>query len=247
LRLTVRDLLLMEFLSEQGLATADQLTERFFPNKECFWTRVRPLLKNGYLESTLLLSFASAVPSRMLPLVKKLREERRNVEKLKVYSLGSRFKEKAKHSLTIVAPMFAQHQLGLNELRRFLEKTLPPEGIYLSDPEIRLEELRLGSIEDIPIPDLVWRAQGRSYAFELERNQKSNLRYFERFSRYEKSGYERIVYFCENETLYEDLLEKAARFPKIGFSLTNKPSKVFSRFRGSQTVFDFLGVGSGRS
>lgn len=245
MRITPRDLLMLEFVTEQGVATADQITERFFPNKDCFWSRVRPLLKNGYLSSESLLAFASDVPSRMLPLLKSMREQKKQVERLKVYSIGEKFKTLTKSTLDVTSRALVQHQLGLNEIRSFLELVLPKGGFYFTDPDIRREQKLLGSAKEALIPDLVWRTDSHQFAFELERNQKSRERYFERFGQYERSPYSRVLYFCENEFVYDKLIEHGARFPKMGFSLSYRPSKVFSQFRHSLSISDFLAIDRG--
>ena len=243
--LTVRDLQLIEYLSEQGVATADQLVDRFFPSKNAFWIRAHRLTQEGYLEAKPLFTFADAVPSRLLPLAVKLRQAGKSVQSLKVYRLGEKFGSKESKFLRVTDPVLVQHQIGLNEIRSFLESILPNNGVLLTDPEVRLEESRFGSTEDVLIPDLVWRSNGKSVAFEFERNLKGKIRYFDRMSRYQSSKYDKVVYFCETEEIFDELLDRTEHFYKIGISLASKPNKVFSKSLGAKSLIEFLGIHNG--
>lgn len=214
MRLTRRDIEIIGYLSDQGVALSDQLIGRFFKSDVSFRVRISSLIKHGYIESVSIYQNRHLLRSRFKPLYEKLGFHPSERPNLKLFRLGPRFKGNTEHGSDIASPSFWQHQISLNELRFFLE-TVFEGGIFLSDTELRVEWSRFNGATQAPIPDLVYRQGEVELAFELERTAKSEVVYFERFSSYQRSDYNQVIYVAENETISARLRACAARFPKI--------------------------------
>ena len=241
-RLTYRDLDVLSYLREQGVATAEQLTQRFFPNSNAFYLRMSTLKRNGHVEGVKLRDYLDTVPSKFRNFSAELGKSPDHRFTMAVYRLGRIYKKKNDHATEINTPIFWQHQIYLNDIRSFLEKKLTGDGFFVTDPEIRREWARYGGGADEPIPDLVWRSGGREFAFEFERTNKGDTRYFARLVNLNKSRYAKVVYFAASDSIYSTIVGAAAAFPKIAVAHSSDPGKVFNRLIGVTTISKFLGV-----
>lgn len=241
-RLTYRDLSVLSYLREQGVATAEQLTRRFFPSYESFRSRISKLTRNGHTEGISLRDYLNEVPSKFRDFSKLLRCSPDIRYKMSLYRLGHVYKAAKVHGDEITTPMFWQHQIYLNDIRSFLEKTLVGDGFIVTDPEIRREWVRFKNGTEEPIPDLVWRGKECEFAFEFERTNKGKSRYFDRLIKFQKSRYSKVVYFCASESIFEVLVQAASAFPKVAVAHSSNPQKVFNQLTGTTTITKFLGV-----
>jgi hypothetical protein len=242
MRLTKRDLMLMSYLTEQGVATSAQLQARFFSSPSRFQTRIAELIKHQYVESVRVGTYAAQIPSRFMEFAKNQGLRPCDLWRTKLYRTGARVRSAREHGNEISTPMFWQHQISLNEIRTALENTLPTGGLFLSDPEVRSEWARFKMGADEPIPDLVWRYRDESYAFEFERTSKGELRYFERFAAYHRSSYKKILYFSESEKICDLLTRTALRFPKMGVVKMHHFTKAFNPIDGFNGIPEFLKI-----
>ena len=241
-RLTYRDLSVLSYLREQGVATTDQLTEQFFPSVDAFFSRISILGRNGHVEAIKLRDYLNEVPSKFRGFATTLGRSPDCRYKMSLYRLGRIYKAKREHGGEINTPMFWQHQVYLNDIRSYLETILTGDGFILTDPEIRREWARYKGGAEEPIPDLVWRGNEQAFAFEFERTNKGEKRYFRRLVRFNRSRYKKIVYFAANESIYSTLVRAATAFPKIAVAHSSQPGKVFNRLVGTTTISKFLGV-----
>ena len=241
-RLTYRDLNVLSYLRAQGVATAEQLTQRFFPNSNAFFQRMAVLAQNGHVEGVKLRDHLNAVPSKFRDFSTVLGRSPGIRYKMSVYRLGRIYKKKNDHATEINTPIFWQHQIYLNDIRSFLEMKITGKGFFVTDPEIRREWARYKGGADEPIPDLVWRSGDREFAFEFERTNKGDTRYFARLVNLNKSRYVKVVYFAASDSIYSTLVSAAAAFPKIAVAHSSDPEKVFNRLVGVTTISEFLGV-----
>jgi hypothetical protein len=239
MRLTSRDFELLGYLKEQGVATAEQLTRGFFTSSDSFRKRISHLVRFGVIQSVPIQNGASEVPSRLLELKIKAREAGLDWQKMRLYRINPKVFGKSVDESPLSEPIFWQHQIGLNEIRAQLKGILPG-GIFLSDPETKSEWARFNFKSEIPIPDLVWRKADIALAFEFERTNKGELRYFDRMSKYQRSAYQRVVYFANNESIAEVLRRCCARFVKVGVTPIANISKTFVGLNGVQSLNDFL-------
>ena len=244
LRLTLRDLNVLTYLREQGVATADQLAEEFFPTYDACRARISKLARYGHIESVKLRDHLSAVPSKFRHFSRALGQSPEMRYKMSIYRLGKRYNEIGDRRPEVSTPIFWQHQIYLNDIRAFLKKILPADGIFVSDTELRREWARYKVGSDQPIPDLVWRERGRKreIAFELERTNKGRKPYFRRMIKLDKGRYEKVVYFAASDSIYSTIEKAANAFPKIAVAHSSQPGKVFSRLGGTKSISEFIGV-----
>ena len=243
LELTQRDIKLLTYLKEQGVATADQITSDFFGTYGAFQKRVSYLIRSGLVESVPLSRGISCVPSRMIELRQNLSDRGKCWQKVKLYRLSKNISGKgSQFESPLSEPIYWQHQLGLNEIRAHLSKILS-NGIFISDPESKAEWARFKFGSDIPIPDLVWRRDKIEFAIEYERTNKGEMKYFDRMARYSRSQYQRILFVANTDDI-EDLLRKCSfRFPKVGITSKSSFNKVYVGISGISNLSEFLTVG----
>ncbi len=239
MRLTNRDFELLGYLKEQGVATAEQLTRTFFPSRIAFRVRISSLIKFGVIESVPIQSGEFEVPSRLLEMRLRVHDKGGAWHRMRIYRINPKIFGKTADESPLSEPIFWQHQIGLNEIRAQLKGILPG-GLFLSDSETKSEWARFNFKSEIPIPDLVWRKADIALAFEFERTNKGELRYFDRMSKYQRSAYQRVVYFANNESIAEVLRRCCARFVKVGVTPIANISKTFVGLNGVQSLNDFL-------
>ena len=237
---TERDARILVFLKEQGVATLDQIEKLFFVSNDSARRRISLLCRAGLIESVLLSRGLSLVPSRGLELKKYYQSIGVQWQKVRLYRLTKDLSgTEEQFNSALSEPIFWQHQLGLNEVRVILSSILP-KGVFLSDPETKSEWSRFKMGEEVPIPDLVWRGEKKELAFEYERTNKGEMRYFHRFSKYERSSYAKILYIANSTDIFEQLRKIAMRFPKIGVTERSNLSKVFVGQSGYISISSFL-------
>lgn len=243
--ITIRDIELLQYLHDQGVATSDQLTRCFFPSKSSFKVRISKLIESGFIDSHSLSSFAKLSPSRFYDLRQKAISDGKKWHLLKVYSLRDLKSEKNQLS----TPIFWQHQIGLNDIRFILTKTLSKErGEFFTDPEIKREWARFSGFgDDVPIPDLLWRGGSKNIAIEYERTNKGENRYLIRMLKYSRSKYDKILYIASDDKIFNMLIKCSKRVPKIGVCLLQSMNKVCNQSLGYVTLHEFLKVDNERS
>jgi len=245
MHLTERDFDLLRYLMEQGVATARQLTQRFFPTKGAFHKRICALVKEQLVESvpvTAMKEFSQA--SYFRTSIDLLGTGRSNMAKHRVYRLGARYKKKWPSTAKLSAVHMWRHQLLVNELRFVFEKAFP-DGQFLNDPQV-LEEWRLwehwksGDFSDVPVPDLTIRSGDRHIAVEVERNLKTETNYFSRFMRYESSQYTHVIYYCESEKVFKTVSKLAKSYEWMACARFGTVHEVYRLMSGWTKLDAFL-------
>lgn len=241
MRLTSRDFDLLRFLGAQGVATANQLTERYFPSRKVCIKRLHVLRRGGLIESVPLsaLSQVSIASFRQAVDLLSLRSE--EVWKHRVYRLSPKLQSRSAGGGSLADMKMWKHQIQLNGIRRIFEG-LFPEAVILTDPEIRAEWRRFKVGSDMPVADLVIRTGGKELAIEVERTRKSETEYFRRFFKYESSWYSHVLYFCESEEVFNKVAELSKRVSKIGVSRLMSPELVYRKEDGFQSLGAFIGA-----
>jgi hypothetical protein len=240
MNLTDRDFEILEFLYQQGVATLKQLTDQFFQSAGSARVRIHQLIKNGYLDSRSLTELKTV--SRSSYLMEHNSEifgSRKDLHKYRVYSLGNRFKKSLYNTSSLIEPIMWKHQIQLNRIIKALKQSFP-DAIYISDPEVRKRSETFTIAREEAIPDLVVQTKTLNIAIELERNQKSDLRYYSRFLFYKNSSYTHVIYFCENDVIFGEVAEQASSFFKVGVVLLISPHKVYQKSKGYHSILDFL-------
>ena len=106
-----RDMSVLSFLYEQGPATSDQLTSRFFTSKWAFYSRIKALKQAGLVVSEKYIRVGNGGYS-------------------KIYRLSDKVIEKVKYGSKINHENLINHQVGLNDVRNFLTHNLSPSKIF---------------------------------------------------------------------------------------------------------------------
>ena len=242
IELTERDIKLLAYLKEQGVATSEQLTSAYFSSIGYFRKRISRLIRVGLIESVPLSAGIDLVPSKMLEARQSFAAKGMRWQKIRLYRLAKDSSGgKSNFRSPLGEPIFWQHQLGLNDVRSHLSKILIG-GIFLSDPEIKSEWAKFKFGSDIPIPDLVWKCGGIQFAIEYERTNKGEMKYFDRMARYQRSHYDRVLYVANSDDI-SDLLQKCSfRFPKVGITTRSSFDKVYLGVSGITHLSGFLNV-----
>src|SRR4051812_28418119 len=94
MRLTQRDFEILEYLAAQGVATAKQLTRKFFPSYQAFKTRMKLLRGVGLVESSPLSTLKELSESSYRTSLFLVDAPRASLRKFRVYRLGERFNRK---------------------------------------------------------------------------------------------------------------------------------------------------------
>lgn len=247
MRLVGRDIEIIQFLREQGVATSKQLQDRFFVSRDALRTRLSTLVRWGFIESLRLIDHKDIVPSKMVPLFESMGVKPESRSKYHIYRLGPELRARGDRGIQMTATAgFWQHQIGLSDVRTQIEPLLAsefPDGIFLFDSDLRRETARIGKVD--LIPDIVWRYQDFELAIEFERNFKDEMTYFKRFADFERSSYKKIIYFVTNEDLLYRLAKIGKSFPKLGFAVFGD-SRIFNHFRGVESFRQFVFPNSDR-
>ncbi len=243
MRLTERDFDLLRYLHEQGVASARQLAQRFFPSVRAFRVRVCFLVRGGLVESVPLGAIREFSQEAYLKAGTELfGGSRADIRKYRVYRLGPNLVRRWPTSAKLSDVKMWRHQLIVNELRAALEKKFP-RAQFLSDPQCAEEWQFLGSPRDrseLLIPDITVRDGGIQIAIEVERNRKSETHYFTRFLRYEKSLYTHVIYHCESEALFKLIAELTKRMEWIAVARFGTIHEVYRSWPGWQKLDEFL-------
>lgn len=240
MELTNRDFEILEFLYHQGVATVSQLTEQFFSSHASALVRLGQLKRSGYLVSRPLTdletvsrsAYRSAQKMDLFTGIGKL-------HKFRVYCLGEGLRKSHKRSDNLVQPILWKHQIQLNRILRVLTQKFPSAEI-IGDPEVRHEGAHYKMGHKEVIPDLVIRDKGVCLAVELERNLKSQPANYSKFVSYKHSAYTRVLYYCENEAIFESISNQSSTFLKIGVALILSPESVYQRSSGFKSLDQFL-------
>lgn len=241
MRLVGRDIEILQFLSEQGVATSKQLQERFFVSRDAFRTRLVKLVRYGFIESMRLIDHKDKVPTKLVSLFESMGVKPEHRSKYHIYRLGPELRARGDKGIKMTAtPVFWQHQIGLTDVRTHIEPLLAsqfPDGMFLFDSELRKEAARVGKVD--LIPDMVWRYFDFELAIEFERNFKDEMTYFKRFADFQKSSYKKVIYYVANDELLYRLAKIGRSFSKLGFAVVGNP-KIFCHLRGFESFFQFV-------
>jgi hypothetical protein len=231
MELTRRDLELLGYLDEQGIALSFQLQERFFPNINAFKSRIFQLKKAGLIESLRLRDFKNELPQKFRFIKEILKKRGISFHLARVYRRALKKKQPDRNS--IVTPIMWSHQIGLNEIRKHLEAMFPEKSFVVSDPELRREWARFSFGRNVPIPDLAIRTPNGDIAIEFERTKKSKPEYFDRAFCYEKSDFKSVLYVCASNEIMREILNCSSSVKRISVSEFGNLNKSFSVFSGS--------------
>jgi hypothetical protein len=241
MRLTERDFDLLRFLGAQGVATAYQLTERYFPTRKTCLNRLYQLRQGGLVESVPLSALKEISINSFKQAAQLLALRREEAWRYRLYRLSSELRSRSTGGEAMADIKMWKHQIQLNGIRRLFER-LFPGAMILIDPEIRAEWRRFKSGADMPIPDLVIRRDGQEFAVELERTRKSEKDYFTRFFQLDSSVYSHVLYFCESDELFKKIADLSKDFAKIGVSRLMSPELIYRKRDGFQSLYQFLGI-----
>lgn len=241
MRLTERDFDLLTYLAAQGVATSAQLTERFFPSETRCQVRLHQLKKAQLIESLPLTTLKSVSLGTYKQAVDVLALSAQDVWKFRVYRLAERLRRRRAGAESFSEPIMWKHQLQLNGIRNLVEKWFS-HAIVLTDPDIQSEDRRFRLGRNAPVPDLVVRTNQREIAIEVERTQKTETEYHLRFLDYRDSSYSHVIYFCENERLFNKVANLANGIAKIGISRLLAPETVYQKDAGFVATKTFLNL-----
>ncbi len=241
MRLTERDFDVLTFLAAQGVATADQLTARFFPSKQTCQSRLHWMKRADLVESLPLSTLKSVSLGCFLQAIDVLSLAKQDVWKFRVYRLTKRLRPRRSGAEHFSDPRMWKHQLQLNGIRKRMEDWFPG-AIILTDPDIQAEERRLKMGRELPIADLVVRLPGKEIAVEVERTHKTETKYHLRFLDFRDSHYTQVLYFCESEQLFSKIAALANGIEKIGVSRLLAPETVYRQGSGFVRTEEFHGL-----
>lgn len=132
------------------------------------------------------------------------------------------------------------HQLYLGECRSFYSKRICHDQLF-SEYELKifagLIQDRNADIE----PDLSLESKGVRVAIELERTKKEKARYFSKFYDYYDSSYTHVLYVFMNQRTLSSVLGYTKIYRKIGFSLFDNLSEVYSPNYGKLSLEEWIG------
>jgi len=239
IRLTDRDWGLLAYLEEQGFATQDQLSKEFFNSKVTCRLRLGKLGEHGYIERTTLpealriqrLNSKSAIFPHILNL---------NVSRnTPLYYINRSYSKGFGKSRKLFKPNLVIHQLILNEVRSFLDKTLSPKWL-LNDPRLALlSDIQYGRNREI-IPDLSYEWDEHKVAIELERTCKSAHRYSLKLHEFRDSIYSHVIYYYTRETILKSLIRRSERNRQVAFAHYKAPNELYSPAFGVLTLNEFI-------
>lgn len=241
MRLTHRDFDMLRFLGAQGVATADQLTERYFPSRKVCLNRLHVLRRGGMVESVPLSALREISINSFKQAAQLLALRREEAWRYRLYRLTKELRTRRPGGEALADIMMWKHQIQLNGVRRLFERMFPG-AVILIDPEIRAEWRRFNAGGEMPVADLVIRRDGQEFAVELERTRKAESEYFSRFFKFESSIYSHVLYFCESDEIFNKIAELSKRFKKIGVSRLLSPELIYRKEEGFQSLHQFLGI-----
>lgn len=243
MRLTERDFDLLTYLAAQGVATADQLTERFFPSRKTCQARLHWLKRADLVEALPLTTLKSVSLGTYRQAIDVLSLAKQDVWKFRVYRLTERLRRRRAGAESFAEPIMWKHQLQLNGIRKLAEDWFP-NAVILTDPDIQAEERRFKLGRSLPVADLVVRIEGREIAIEVERTHKTETEYHLRFIDYRDSHYSHVLYFCESERLFNKVAALSNGIEKIGVSRLLAPHTVYRQSSGFVSTKAFLELAS---
>ena len=239
--LTDRDFELLCYLGSHGVATAEELTKRFFPTYGSFKKRMCALRKEDLIETVLLSRLKEISQKSFLQAAHILDVPQERLRGMKIYRLAERLRKDLHSSAGLAEVKMWKHQVQLGKVLALLE-TLLPGATILTDPEVRSELAPYRLSKNPAIPDLVVRDGERTIAVEVERNAKNKDEYREKFNYYEDSSYTHVLYFCETDVVFQKVVERAARYHKVGVAKIVRAGLVYQEFSGFRPIEAFLGI-----
>lgn len=114
MRLTERDFDLLTFLAAQGVATMDQLTEKFFPSRQTCRARLHRLKRADLVEALPLTTLKSVSLGTYRQAIDALSLARQDAWKFRVYRLTKRLRRRRAGAESFAEPPMWKHQLQLN-------------------------------------------------------------------------------------------------------------------------------------
>jgi len=211
--LTTRDINILSFLSDQGVATFDQIRNGYFESKVSCYKRLSILKNYGLIRSECI----------------KIGIKKNNKIYLLSETLGFN---------SITERHMIKHQMELNKVYLYLKHSLF-EAIFINDPKIKIRNKRYGITSDV-IPDIEIIQDNIKIAIEVERYKKTKNEYLTRFLYYNKSDYTHIIYYFEFDKEYLTVSQLAKSFKKIVFSSIINPKSVYSNLLGFINIKEYL-------
>jgi len=231
---------LLEFVEEQGFATQKQLKSKYFKLKGSCSRRLRDLCKHGYLQRRELRKFfpSKGEPGSRASFFPHILNVNLSPTDY-VYFIGREYSKGFGKSSKLFKPSMVLHQLILNEVRDFVDRTIEHK-ILLNDPKLQIaSKIQFGRNEEI-VPDLSYEFDKVRIAVELERTLKGMVRYFKRFSFFRDSIYTHVIYYYTDECQLKTLLARAGNSSKFAFAHYKFPNELYSNVFGPITLNDFI-------
>lgn len=240
IRMLPRDWELLNFLEEQGFATAQQLEKRFFNDQSTCSKRLKKLEHFGYIHKKRILDFFTTkkhdnIRHGYFPHILNLNIKPNQC----VYFIDRKYALGFGKSGQLFKPSMILHQLILNDIRDFLEKNVVHK-LVLNDPKVKiLSNIYLGNGSDT-VPDLSIEYDHVKIAVEVERTPKGNIRYFKRFGNFRDSKYTHVIYYYTDEPQLKQLLRYAGVSKKFAFAHYRTPNELYSNVYGVLNTNTFI-------
>lgn len=242
--LTERDKRILLLLREQGFLSFEQIQKRFFKNKPNTSRRLSELEASHYITSKNAKEYlvGENPQSKIFPYLLGLGIS----PKTKIYYLNNVFRRQFPETNRLLKKDLCLHQLLLNDTRFHVEDYVLPNlsfnnyNLIINDPDHKiLAEIDITKRKEFT-PDLTVLSGNISIAIELERTQKGQNRYQERFWYYEDSSYTHVIYYYVNEAHLKNLLSFAGSSNKFVFAHYLKPKEVLSNLFAYMNVNEWI-------
>ena len=237
-----RDWELLAFLEEQGFATYEQLKTKFFNGMQpnCS-NRLKKLQFFGYIDKKKLIDFFKDPRGKegsrpgYFPHILNLNIKSHQY----IYFIGRKYCKGFGKSGQLFKPSMILHQLILNDIRAFLEKTIVHKMI-LNDPKAKIIASTTLGIGSDTVPDLSFDYEHVKIAVEVERTPKTKSRYFQRFNAFRHSEYSHVIYYYTRESQLKVLMDYAGLSPQFAFAHYKFPNELYSNIFGTIDLNGFI-------
>lgn len=242
--LTERDKKILLLLREQGFLSFEQIDKRFFKTKHNTSRRLSQLERSQYITSKNTKEYfvGENSTSKIFPYLLGAGITPRT----KIYFLHQIFRRQFPETNRLLKKDLCLHQLLLNDSRFHIEDYILPNikanscNLIINDPDHKiLSEIDITKRKEFT-PDLTILSDKISIAIEMERTQKGQNRYQERFWYYEDSSYTHVLYHYVNEAHLANLRSYAGSSNKFAFAHYLKPKQVLSNLFGYMDVNDWI-------
>lgn len=234
IELTKRDLLLVEFLANQGFATFSQIQKHYFPDKHSTSRRLSILTEHKIVKKQSINDIFDH-SGRYFPVILQMKIS----PKQSIYSLGDAMTRTHAKALSMQKANMLLHQLFLNNVLMFIKKEFPSDVNILTEQEIKEQAAdNLGRKK--LAPDLSVEMGRTKIAVELERTIKSKTRYQNKIYQFDRTIYSHIWFVVLNDKHLRLLRKKIPSDYKYGFSHIRDLETVISREFGTFNIMDWV-------